>query len=415
MNILHISNMDRGGATAVRRLHYGLLDAGYESDLLTTDFLGITQRRKHFYHTQNTERLSLKDKIKIKLGLRSPHTLYDEQGLKLKGYKLGYGFTFPENLDDITTHPLYQRADIIHLHWVNRMIDYPKFFAKNIKPIAWTLHDIHTFTGGLHSAIGTDYTTQQLTHYILPEKNNLDKLLNQNLKIKRKNIENQNITVLPTTQKMKGLSAQSYIFQGFPHQLIPLGLDTNVFKPYNKLMCRAFFDLPENETVFAFVSSDITNQFKGLPLLLEAISNLDELPYLLAIGKKNNKITISNHIKYTGHISDEKLMALSYSASDFFITPSLEESFGQTTIEAMACGLPVISFNTWGAMDLINAENGIVVPEMTSEYLQKTLAMVLSKRVKFDTEKIRKNTVEKYNLDKFVNTHIDLYNKMLSQ
>ncbi len=413
MKILHISRFDRGGANAVRRLHYGLLDRGYESDLLTLDNFNNTKRRKYIFQPSLPQKFTLQDRLRIKLKLQSPHSFHDQQGLQLKGYSLGYGFTFPETLHDITSHPLYQQADILHLHWVNDFLDYPSFFSKNQKPILWTLHDMHPFTGGFFYSIGTDYQAKQLTNFIHPEKTNLDILLNKNTKTKIQNIENQYIEVLATTQTMKKLSEQSQILKSFKHHLIPLGLDTKVFKPYDKFFCRTLFDLPSDIPVLVFVSASLDNQFKGLQLLIEAVSGLENPPYLLAIGQKNKAFQHIPYIRFTDYISDEKLMALAYSAGDFFVTPSLQEAFGQTTIEALCCGLPVISFETWGGLDLVNSENGIRVKKMNIKYLRRAIQQILSDKIQFNPQKIREDAIQKYNLDHFINQHIQLYQSLL--
>ena len=51
---------------------------------------------------------------------------------------------------NLPNHPLIQEADIVHLHWVSGMIDYPTFFKSIEKPIVWTMHDKHPLTGISH-------------------------------------------------------------------------------------------------------------------------------------------------------------------------------------------------------------------------------------------------------------------------
>ena len=59
-------------------------------------------------------------------------------------------FSFPNSVWDITLHPKFKEADIIHLHWISGFVDYAKFFDKCDKPIFWTFHDFEPFSGGFH-------------------------------------------------------------------------------------------------------------------------------------------------------------------------------------------------------------------------------------------------------------------------
>ena len=59
-----------------------------------------------------------------------------------------------------------------------------------------------------------------------------------------------------------------------------------------------------------------------------------------------------------------------YSAADLFVNPSLEESFSMVTVEALACGTPVIALNTSAVKELVREGNGIVLSgHETEDYL----------------------------------------------
>lgn len=411
LKILHISTFDRGGASAVIRLHHYLLKKGLESDYLTIDDFNKNVLRKHIYKPIS-EKNTFMDRIKSKLGLKNPHSFYDQQGIQIEGYPLGYGFTFPQTLNkDICKLPIFKQADIIHLHWVNKMIDYPSFFDECKKPIVWTLHDMHPFTGGLYYSIGTNYTENQLVKYITPETNSLDKLLNQHTKIKAKAVENSKIEVAATSSMMKKLSENSVILGKFKHHLIPLGIDTDIFRPYSKKLARNVFGLKEHGMVLVFVSAQVDNRFKGLSALTESLRYLPADIQILAVGNESKNLQDSHrNITFTGTIYDERLMALAYSAGDLFVTPSLQEAFGQTTIEAQACGVPVLAFQTWGSADLVeNGTTGIISKETTVEALAENILDVHVGKIVFDSQYIREQAVEKYDLTNYISGYLKLY------
>src|SRR5690606_19576207 len=65
----------------------------------------------------------------------------------------------------------------------------------------------------------------------------------------------------------------------------------------------------------------------------------------------------------TGYLSTPQAQATAYSAADVFVIPSLAEAFGQTALEAMACGTPVIGFETGGIPDMVRpGDTGLLVP-----------------------------------------------------
>ncbi len=415
MNILHINSMDVGGAAiAVIRLHEGLLAQGQNSNLLVRSERRLGIPKKYIF-SEKPEQLDFWEKMKIKMRLRSPHSFYDQQGLALVGAKLGYGFSFPQSLNDITQHELYQKADLVHLHWIGKLLDFESFFQKNIKPLVWTLHDFNPFSGGLHYSIGTEYTSEHLLDFIPNPKSKLDFLLNQNLTIKIKALEKvQNLTVVASSQYLKKFSEKSLVLGKFPHELISLGLDISNFKPYDSFFCRNLFGLDPSKRTFVFSATN-SLIYKGLPLLLEVLERLKPRMefQLLAVGLLDRELLGRfPEVRFTDMVHDEKLMAMAYSAADLFINPSMQEAFGQTTIEALACGVPVVAFPTGGALEVITPENGILCADFSSQSLEKALWQFFETQHDFHTDSIRQKAVEAFDIQHITQKYLDLYEKV---
>jgi glycosyltransferase involved in cell wall biosynthesis len=108
-----------------------------------------------------------------------------------------------------------------------------------------------------------------------------------------------------------------------------------------------------------------------------------------SLGLKNIKIKIiKSATKY--EIANE------LKTSNVFISTSLCETFGVSVLEALACGIPVISSNSGGVTEMINQQNGIICPIKNSEEIAKNILKLYNKEIVFDNEKISENIKLKF-------------------
>ena len=82
-----------------------------------------------------------------------------------------------------------------------------------------------------------------------------------------------------------------------------------------------------------------------------------------------------------GRVENDDLQALLYRAADVFVIPSLEEAFGQTALEAVACGTVVAGFDVGGIPDTVqNGLNGVLVPRGDVNALAGAISQLLEDR-----------------------------------
>jgi glycosyltransferase involved in cell wall biosynthesis len=129
-------------------------------------------------------------------------------------------------------------------------------------------------------------------------------------------------------------------------ETIHLSFPLDVFQPLDKLMCRQLLDLPEDRFI-VLATSEFSDRRKGVDHLLKALQQL-QLPDLLLVStswsEPDAQLLGSIDLRRMGYIADPRRMALIYAAADLLVGPSLEETFGQIFIEAIACGTPVIGY-----------------------------------------------------------------------
>lgn len=420
--VLHISTLDIGGAaSAAIRLHKALLHLGIDSHFLT---LGKSNRNipsKHIFEPI-IEPISLakvlKKSIKVKLGWESPHDFYHQQQSMLGNESKGMGFSFPDTLDDITQSPIYQEADLIHLHWVAGWLDYPSFFSKNRslfgnKPIVWTLHDLNPFSGGLHYAWGTSITDSQMGREIPTPSNALQRTHNRNLQIKIQSLQQvERLKIVSPSHWLQKYSTESLLFSKYENYCIHNGLDVQIFKPYPLEWARGILGLEDKKTLL-FVADDIENVYKGFHILFEALKLIEaktDFQYLVLGRDKKNILTHFQKVKHLGFVQDELLMALAYSAADVFVLPSLTDNFPNTMIESICCGTPVIAFPTGGIPEAIqHAENGIICENCDYQLLANKLINFYEGEYIFDREKIAQESAKKFNAITQAKQYLDIY------
>ena len=84
------------------------------------------------------------------------------------------------------------------------------------------------------------------------------------------------------------------------------------------------------------------------------------------------------HIHF-GQVESDDLQAVLYRAADVFVIPSLEEAFGQTALEAIACGTVVAGFAVGGIGDIVqNDLNGLLVARGDSNALGQAIMRLLN-------------------------------------
>ena len=133
-------------------------------------------------------------------------------------------------------------------------------------------------------------------------------------------------------------------------RVIPPGIDTAIFKPQDKELCRKHLGLPPDAFVIITGCASLNDTNKNVPWLLEQVSRLTDLEgvIVLAFGEGTVPIPDALDVRFTGGIRDRSDLARLFAAADVFVSASLMETYGLTLVEAMACGTPVVAFRVGG-------------------------------------------------------------------
>lgn len=379
MKILHINtNATGGAANACIRLHKALLKSGIDSNILFLEKTKGIDKSYSFLDFEEKKNGRFLTSIKI---------LINRISNKLPSlFKPAAFFNTPFSLFDITEHPVFIEADVIHLHWAVKFVDYQKVFSVKNKKFVWTMHDMAPFSGGYHYL--TDFPIENYKSLILKYEN-----------AKIKALKEVNLSVIALSDWLKNISMNSRVFHYFKHNLIPNCIDTAIFNNYERSNAKLKLGLKQNKTVL-FVAENINDKRKGFDYLKGAIDYLDKDTVLLVLGKSFENDSNLNIINL-GYISDENHIATIYNAADVFVIPSLEDNLPNTVMEAMACGTPSVGFANGGIPEMVqNGLTGIVVKEISAEALAVGIKQVLdnTEAINFE-ENCRKRAIQLYSED----------------
>lgn len=308
--------------------------------------------------------------------------------------------------------------DLLHLHnlhgnYINfkLLFDYIK---RAKKPVIWTLHDCWAFTG--HCAYYTFagcYKWKKLCHHciqkkVYPKSFFLDHS-QENYRQKRKAFLGvQNLTLVPVSNWLESEVKQSFL-KNYERKVIPNGIDLEIFRPTTSSFRKQH--QIEDKIVLLGVAS-IWHDRKGLWLFNELSEALDSRFQIVLVGvTKAQQSKLSKKMIIIERTNNVNELAAIYTAADIFINPSIEETFGMVSLEALACGTPVITNRYTANPELIEEDCGIIVEEINAElYLEAILTLIKNPRNK----ETCRNKARKYEKQQCYQTYMELYREVMN-
>jgi len=391
----------QGAGYAAYRLHKGLtqIDQAIDSHIFTTV-------RNH-ENEKNVHRIS--------------HPSGDGKNWNLLQFAPKEGHTiFSVNSPSISSNKLAEMLkefDVINIHWYARFLSIENIAALTHlgKPVVLTIRDMNPITGGCHYFHGCEEWKKDCENcpQIFESCNSYSKTA---LEMKRKNYNFSNLTIVALSDHTKEIIKEAPYFNRCRIEKISNSIETDVFYPYNKDEARKYFKLPKDKLIIGYVPS-FSSDVKGYKEITEVFKKLKSKHIskdivILLIGNetpatKNIDIEKVN----LGYISDNSILAKAYSAVDVVVVPSLEETFSNTTAEAISCATPVVGFKTGAIPELvIDGVTGYTYEIGDIEGMTEGIIKVLS-NLNF-SEKCREHAVKNYSFmiqaEKYKNLFLDL-------
>jgi glycosyltransferase involved in cell wall biosynthesis len=381
MKILHLSTCDNfgGAARAAYRQHLALRGAGIDSRMLV--------RHKHTddpHVRVFTGNHNLPSRVERTLRRAWIHRL--EKQSRAKG--IG-GLTDPRA--DLLRFAVQEMADadIINIHKTEHFADIPALLASLTadKPVVITLHDLSPITGGCDYPGGCERFTNACGACPMldsKEENDYSRKIFRMRQAAYGTRLPENFAFVVNSRWTLDNIKRSWLAKGVRAELVHLALDQNVYQPGNRAVAREALGIGADEAVICFGAHDMGYKHKGGAQLAEALAGLKSNASIHLLTMGSGRISAPPQFKHThfGRIESDSLQSLIYRAADVFVIPSLEEAFGQTALEAVACGTVVAGFAVGGIVDIVqNDLNGLLVVRGDSNALGHAIIRLLKDEI----------------------------------
>jgi glycosyltransferase involved in cell wall biosynthesis len=326
---------------------------------------------------------------------------------------------------DITSLTEFREANIIHLHWINQgflSISSIKKILESGKTIVWTMHDMWEATAICHHSYECERFSKECSHcpfLRFPGRRDLSQRV---FKHKLRMLEKaSNLHFVTVSEWLANRSRQSALIGRFPITVIPNTISLSLFKAVNRIDARSSLNINE-PYVISFGAARIDDPIKGFSYLIEALNKLvvidkhfhsNDIRLLLFGGIRHPELLQQLPVSFThlGYINDESQLSLVYSASNVTVSSSLYETFGQTLIEAQACGSVPVSFDGSGQADIIDHLNtGYLAKRLSVESLAEGIEWGLHANI--SAQQLRRKVCQRYSDTVIANRYIQLYNTL---
>ncbi len=365
--LINWSDIVGGAGIAGHRLYRGLLNHGIDAKILAA----IAQSEDENINILTPKRsFRLWEKIKYRIGQR-----------------IGVDCVYLDR-SSVVNHDFYKKADILNLHNLHgdffNYLTLPKLTRS--KPSVYTLHDMWSFTGHCGYSYDCEKWRNGCGGCSYPDSYPpiARDSTRMQWRIKKWVYSHSKLTIV-TLSRWLTEQARESMLNCFPIYHIPNGIDTDIYRPLDKGLCREVLNIPRDFRVLMFTAHYLLKDArKGGNLLLNCLKSLPQSykarTMLLTVGHGGDTIEHSTGMKTLnlGYVGGDQLKALCYSAADIFVFPTRADNLPLVLQESMACGTPMVSFNIGGVSDLVrHGITGYLAEPDNAESLMNAIVRLL--------------------------------------
>jgi len=310
--------------------------------------------------------------------------------------------------------------EVVNLHWLGGEMMSIADIGRLKKPVVWTLHDMWAFCGAEHYSLDARFREGYRSDNRPANETGWDFnrwVWNRKLKHWRRPMH-----VITPSHWLADMARQSRVMRDWPIHVVPNAIDTETWRPIDQTLARDLLGLPAEGPLLMFGAiGGSKDPRKGFDLLREALTHLqgrvDGLR-ILVIGQSAPRESedLGFPIYYARHLFDDLSLRVCYSAADVVVIPSRQDNLPNAGLEALACGTPVVAFDTGGLPDIVEHErNGYLAKAFDPEQMASGIEWVLSDSHRLHELRLqaRRAAEEKFTYANVAGKYLDVYRQAL--
>ena len=313
------------------------------------------------------------------------------------------------------------KHDILHLHWVCGEMLSIQEIGRLGGPIVWTLHDMWPFCGAEHYTEDFRWRHGYARNNRPGYESGLD--LNRWAWGRKRKFWSRPFHIVSPSRWLGQCVRESALMYDWPVTVIPNALNTETWTPVDKILARRLLNFSSDKPLVLFgAMRGAQSYIKGFDLLREALVHLRDNRSDLQIAifgqsSPEKPEDLGFPVHYLGHLYDDLALRILYSAADVMVIPSRQDNLPNTGVESLACGTPVVAFDTCGLPDIVShMKTGYLARPFDTEDLATGIEWVLadSSRLAELSCEARVRVVARFSEDVVVPQYLAVYERTLA-
>jgi len=313
------------------------------------------------------------------------------------------------------------RPDIVHLRNLHaNFLNLPillQYLAESKTPTVITLHDCWPFTGHCCYFVDSNCDRWKSGCGNCPDLNNWNRSwffdsTSRNLQDKKRLFGAlPKLAIIGVSKWVTSFIPQSILKNATMIRSIYNWIDTDLFKPVVGAKQLVSQRLGLNDSPMVICVAQVWNKQKGIYDVVELAKIMPPIKFVL-VGNIVDEVALPSNIVPIGVTGNVRELVEYYSAADVFFNPSVRETFGKVTAEALCCGTPVVAYNATATPELVGAGCGAIVNIGDIKGAKRAIEKVLGDSTV--RTRCRQFAVDAFCKDKLIRQYLDLYIQLIN-